>query len=237
MSSSWSALHAQLVRSTERVSFQRSFDLMRIHHPELLGFRDAVDLLDHQHRPGGDADGRNAVLTALARETTRASPLTEAAVTLLILALWPGLDAVHGRLVRHFRREPDRLAAEIIARVTIGARRLDLTRVSRIAATLVRNVERDLRRQIRRDRRLAARDQGPAADPPDPRARPDQGHGADLLRSRLVRLIGDDADLVIAVAVEGDSQAEAALRLGISHDAARKRYQRAVKRLRHELAA
>lgn len=44
-------------------------------------------------------------------------------------------------------------------------------------------------------------------------------------------MIGDDADLVVAVVIVGESQREAAGRLGISHDAARKRYQRSMVRL------
>ena len=45
------------------------------------------------------------------------------------------------------------------------------------------------------------------------------------------KLLGDDALLVIRVAIEGFSQAEVAVELGLTEAAARKRYQRAMRRL------
>ena len=51
------------------------------------------------------------------------------------------------------------------------------------------------------------------------------------LRRRLRDLIEPDADLTISVALYGFSQKEAARALGLSHEAARKRYQRATARL------
>ena len=48
----------------------------------------------------------------------------------------------------------------------------------------------------------------------------------------LHRLIGTDATLVISIAVLGERQQDAAAALGLSHEAGRKRYQRALKRLR-----
>ena len=47
----------------------------------------------------------------------------------------------------------------------------------------------------------------------------------------------EDAALVIDVVVRGASQREAAAVRGLSHDAGRKRYQRALARLRAALAA
>ena len=72
----------------------------------------------------------------------------------------PGLDAVHRRLLRHYRDDPDILASEIAGRVVAGIHGLDLARVSRIAATLIRNCERDIVRVsggVRRRRRDTAR--------------------------------------------------------------------------------
>jgi DNA-directed RNA polymerase specialized sigma24 family protein len=51
-------------------------------------------------------------------------------------------------------------------------------------------------------------------------------------RCDLFRLLGEDAGLVRAVVLHGFSQVEVAAVLGISPDAARKRYQRALRRLR-----
>ena len=55
------------------------------------------------------------------------------------------------------------------------------------------------------------------------------------LRARLVRVIGPDADLVLAVLVLDADQREAAALLGLGHEAARKRFQRALHRLRAHL--
>jgi RNA polymerase sigma-70 factor (ECF subfamily) len=54
----------------------------------------------------------------------------------------------------------------------------------------------------------------------------------DGLQAELPKIIGADALLVIRVAIEGYTQAEAAAGLGIPLEAARKRYQRAIHRLR-----
>ena len=120
-------------------------------------------------------------------------------------------------------------------------RRLDLSRVDRIAATLLMNLERDLRRRLVGEAKVAA---GPL-----PVEELVDGLGASPLftcgseaagRALLARdvqlCLGDDADLVLRVAVDGETQAEAADALGITHDAARKRYQRALARLRETWA-
>lgn len=56
------------------------------------------------------------------------------------------------------------------------------------------------------------------------------------LRAWLAEIVGADAELLIAVLVLDENQREAAERLGLSHEAARKRFQRALSRLREHLA-
>ena len=158
-----------------------------------------------------------------------------------MLALWPGLDAVHRRLARHFRAEPDLLVSEVTGRITDSIHRLDLSRVNWIAATLIRNTERDIRRQLRADWAEAARSEALPEGPAEPAGTSsvlglpdgvDPDAAIDLLTERVRAWIGHDAALVIAVAVGGDRQREAAEQLGIAPETARKRYQRAVRRLR-----
>ena len=48
-------------------------------------------------------------------------------------------------------------------------------------------------------------------------------------------MIGTDADLVMSVVVLGNNVREAAEQLGVSHQVARKRQQRALARLRKQL--
>jgi DNA-directed RNA polymerase specialized sigma24 family protein len=236
--SSWPALHAQLLRSTSTLVFQRRFRAMCRDEPILEGFPDPAALLDALHGPGGDPMARNDILTAL---VAQAQTGTEAAVPILLLALWPGLDAVHRRLARHFRGEPDILASEITARLVAGIRALVLTRVNWIAATLIRNCRRDIIRSLRQqsvDAGLIA--PLPEEDPPAGRAISvlglPEGLDPDQAVVRLVDLlepaIGADARLVVAIAVLGERQQPAAEALGLGADAGRKRYQRALKRLR-----
>ena len=52
------------------------------------------------------------------------------------------------------------------------------------------------------------------------------------LRRDLDAVIGRDADLVLGVALDGASQIDMGMALGLSEPAARKRYQRALGRLR-----
>ena len=204
----------------------------------LADFPDLAALFDALHGPDGDAVVRNAILAALVR---RAQADAEPAATVLLLALWPGLDAVHRRLARHVRGDRDALVSEIPARVVTGIHALDLTRVSRIAATLIRNCERDIVRSLRR-RGAEARFSVSGLDEELPERRAISvlglldGLDPDEAVARLVELleaaIGADARLVVAIAVVGERQHPAAAALGLSPDAGRKRYQRALKRLR-----
>ena len=57
----------------------------------------------------------------------------------------------------------------------------------------------------------------------------------DLLTERLRAWIGDDAAIVIAIAIVGESSHEVAARLGIDAAAVRQRYGRALRRLAEEI--
>ena len=102
-----------------------------------------------------------------------------------------------------------------------------------IAATILKNVERDvLRAHNRETGRQAVQDEfdvdlhGGIFEVTDPELDPGK------LLAELTRLIGVDADLVLRVVIDGYTQAEAGQQLGLSEPAARKRFQRALKRLR-----
>ena len=55
-------------------------------------------------------------------------------------------------------------------------------------------------------------------------------------RAWLEPIVGADAELLLAVLVLDETQREAGHRLGLSHEAARKRFQRALTRLREHLS-
>jgi DNA-directed RNA polymerase specialized sigma24 family protein len=239
----WQALHTSLMQSTETLSFQNHFESVRQSDDALRPFPDPSALLGHQHAVGGDHEEKNRLLAALVVAAQGTGSGHNTATTLLWLALWPGLDALYRRLLRHFVSSPEELVSEISDRLTTGIQRLDLDRVCRIAATLIRNIERDIRRSLS----AAWAEGAQRSDMPDDDLLNSGTHrtcilglpdGIDtdaataLLTKQLHAWIGDDAVLVVAVAVHGERQHEAATELGIAPETARKRYQRATRRLR-----
>jgi len=184
----------------------------------------------------------------------------ELATTLLWLGLWPGLDATYRRRQRDFIKTPEALVSEIGTIFTTVVHGSDLGRINRVAATLVRNVEREVREGLKRAWGEEARRASlPREDDDDVhesstgdlrRARrsfllrtrgvselgqpPRIDVDADVtaLRELLIDIVGDDADLVIGAAIYGESQREVGERLGLNHEVARKRFQTALRRLR-----
>ena len=234
MSVAWHKIRDHLMHSSSTLHFQRSFDIIRREQGPVLGVRDPAALLDALHQKAGSPDQKNLILAALARAAHSDGHTGDCALTLMLLALWPGLDAIRRRSVWRRIGSPDGIASDMLARTTAAVRGLDLGRVNWIAATILRNVERDMIRARQRDaaRESLASHIEPDDVPADQLGRQPAAEDAHL-RDDLCKLIGPDALLVLRVAIEGLTQAEAAAELGIPMEAARKRYQRAIKRLRH----
>jgi hypothetical protein len=240
MRAPWHALHMKLIAQTGHLGYHQRFRELAAVHPVLAGFADTAALLDHQHRNVATPEAKDAVLRALivAAQNIAAEPQTPQ--TVLLLALWPGLDAIRGRLARFYPGAGADLAGDIVALCIATVGSMDLARVNCVAATLLRNLERDLRQVMIKDRSRAAvsvciggcdegdGDAALVADLPGAEAALDGRR----LPQRLQHLIGDDAALVFAVAVAGFTQRDVSTAMGIAHDAARKRYQRAIGRLR-----
>jgi DNA-directed RNA polymerase specialized sigma24 family protein len=249
----WRSLHDDLMRSIETISFKRNFDIVRQSSPSIQRFADHYALLDYLHTSAGDLDDKDRILALLVDEARGSGPHSDTATTLFWLALWPGLDAIYRRLSRYFLRRPEELVSEICDRFLVVVHRFDGARVRRVAATILRNTERLIRNDLRDDWQRSERTD-PLSDEEivrldfaSHRGRPETVFGippgtdvdaatATLCRA-LVSLIGADAELVIAVAVFGERQNEAAARLAVRPEAARKRYQRAVARLGTHLEA
>ncbi|SET63282.1 RNA polymerase sigma factor [Paracoccus homiensis] len=236
MSFAWHEIRDHLMHSSTNLHFQRSFDAVRRAQTALAPFRDPAALLDGLHRTPGDPARKNVILSALVGAAQGDGPASDCALTLLLLALWPGLDAIRRRSLWRRLGSADEVASDVLARTTEAVRGLDLGRVNWIAATVLRNVERDMIRVRQRDQ---AREQlASGADPDEVADSGDSGIGADgyaRLNGAVRKLLGDDALLVIRVAIEGFSQAEAGAELGLTEAAARKRYQRAMRRLHDAL--
>jgi DNA-directed RNA polymerase specialized sigma24 family protein len=236
MSFAWHEIRDHLMHSSSNLHFQRSFDAVRRAQAALAPFRDPAALLDGLHCSPGDQGQKNVILAALVRAAQGDGPASDCALTLLLLALWPGLDAIRRRSIWRRIGTADEVASDVLARTTEAVRGLDLGRVNWIAATVLRNVERDMIRVRQRDQ--AREHLASGADPDTVMDGDDGGIGSagyERLEDAAREVLGDDALLVIRVAVEGCTQAEAATELGLTRDAARKRYQRAVRRLREAL--
>ena len=141
MSFTWHDFHGNLMHSSSTLNFQRGFAAVRSQHPELTRFADPAALLDHLHRGSAPSDTKNIVLSTLIRSAKSDDRAGDCALTLMLLALWPGLDGVFRRSRARRLGHVDELASEILARATTGIRNLDLTKVNWIAATILQNVD------------------------------------------------------------------------------------------------
>jgi RNA polymerase sigma-70 factor (ECF subfamily) len=264
MRETWEALQRSLVRSVDTLDAESLLKEMNKHPRLMQQFDDAGVLLGYLNHAGGDLDEKDAIYGFLVEAAQARGDDAELAVALVWLGLWPALDGIYRRRQRDFFRRPERLVSEIGARFCAAIYGADLGRIRRVAATLVRNVERDVREERKRawaeERRRTDLPQEQDDDPNDEDATGDRREAlvSPLLRTRgvselgqppglssdedvealrdlLVGIVGDDADLVLGSTVYGLSQREVGERLGISHDAARKRFQRAVERIRLRL--
>lgn len=233
MSFAWHEIRDHLMQSSSTLSFQRSFDAIRREERPVRTFHDPASLLDALHQKTGGSDKKNLILTGLVHAAHSDGQTGDCALTLILLALWPGLDAVRRRCVWRKIGPAEDIAADILGRTVETLRGLDLQRVNWIAATVLRNVERDmLRAHLRED----SRERQHGDTDPDEIANDDASGEAVIEEAELIRdmqaLVGPDLTLVIRVAVDGFTQAEIAIELGLTEAAARKRFQRATKRLR-----
>jgi DNA-directed RNA polymerase specialized sigma24 family protein len=208
---------------------------MRTGSQVLAGFTDPPALFDWLHQRAGDPAQKNAVLRALVQAAQAKGACADCALTCILLALWPGLDAIRSRAIRQKQGPCDEVAEDLLARAVESIRNLRLCCVNRIAATIVTNIQRDMIRASKRESGKRA-----LIVDIDPEQMPNGGSEAchaRIFENDLHRVVGRDATLVMQVAIAGCSQAEAAADLGMSHDVARKRYQRALGKLRQHYDA
>lgn len=233
MSLTWHGIRGHLARTSCTLSFKNQFDRIRQSCPSVSPFGDPAALLDLLNSKGGTPAQKNGILADLVRVAQTDGPASDCALNLLLLALWPALDAVRRRALARGVGTADEVSSDLLARATEAIRCLGLQRVTWVAATVQLNVQRDMLRARQRD---LVRNALVAETNPDEVSDPQTRHAAPsslaLLTRDLLLVLGPDATLVNRVAIDGFTQAEAAKELGVTEDAARKRYQRAVKRLR-----
>ena len=236
MSIAWHEIRDHLMFSSSTLGFQHTFDELRRSSEPLAHLADPAAVLDTLHVGCNAPADKNRLLAALVGAAQSGGAASDCALTLMLLALWPGLDAVRRRSIWRRIGSGDEVASEILARASEAIRGLDLQRVNWIAATILRNIERDLiRTRQREDRQQSLRSEIDPDDIPIHGGVSQATASPALLHRDLVRIVGTDADLVIRVAIDGLSQSEVATELGLSEAATRKRYQRATRRLRDVL--
>lgn len=248
MRTSWEALHAGLARSIRSLQADTAFTTLKQQHPTFERFAEPGAVVAYLTSKLGDRDDKNALLGVLATLVQQSEHRVLAA-SLLWLGLWPGLDAIHRRRTRHFLDAPDDLVSLIADAFTHEIAALNLTTVTRVAATLVRSTERRVLENRAREwaetNTVTPVGEVWALDEPPPARREsrlgllptlDVEKDLALLRAWLEPVIGADAELLLAVLLVEETQREAGARLDLTHDAARKRFQRTVVRLRRHLA-
>jgi len=191
---------------------------------------------------GADLDTKTQMYAELVRCAQMRGPACSLAQTVLWLGLWPGLTAAVSRRAWFWRDAPADLLSEVTNVFTGLVTRMDLTRVQPVVGTLVRSTERDvIRANVRRQRdrvrepivdfELIPDDSDP--EPKDP-TRPSRV--AVLGPAVAFALLGREGDPVVQALVLGLGPGHIAATLGIKPPAARKRLERARKKLRATLA-
>jgi RNA polymerase sigma-70 factor (ECF subfamily) len=253
----WQTIHANLSTSIGTLNAAKHFEIAKRERPELHRFTDPAAVLDFLHGRDGDPETKDRTLAVFVEITQAEGSGAEFAMTMLWLALWPALDAVYRRFSRHFRDAAEDLVSEMTEQFTLTIRRANMRRIDRVAATLVRNTERNMRSRLRQrwqektrlvplcdnessnEREEVASSVFAGSSGPSPLGLPasmDFDQESRLIRKELWRLLGSHADLVVAVVILDELQNEIAERLGISEAAGRKRFQRALKQLRKAYA-
>ena len=122
MSFAWHEIRDQIMHSASTLNFQRSFDAIRREQGPVVPFRDPAALLDALHQKAGSPDQKNLILAALARAAHSDGHTGDCALTLMLLALWPGLDAIRRRCIWRKIGTSDEIAADILGRTTEAIR-------------------------------------------------------------------------------------------------------------------
>ena len=222
------------------------FKEIRHQEPMLERFSELGALVEILQRIGGDLNEKDAIYAALVRVVQGGSDGAQLSMTLLWVGLWGGLDAVFRRRLRLFATV-DEATSEIASCFAIAITRAELARIRRVAATLILNTERilvDAHTRATAEEACRAKVSSPVRDSRDGVRPPpilyeaptdDVEHEVSALGRWLCQLVTRDADLVLSVAIVGETQREVAERLGLTYEVARKRYERALGRLREHL--
>lgn len=238
----WEALRAGLFEGLGTLGVERDYGVLRAHTAALSPFSSAGDLVVFLHNAGGDLDAKDRVYAALVKSVHASTPSAQLAMRLIWVGLWPGLDGIFRRWRRVFSPRVE-LPSELSSAFAHAIGGVDAPRCRRLAATLVRGAERNLRRAVERrarsDAPLAARFRAPLSY--DPEASP-FGFAEGLPEAQQVaRLkawfgeVGVDGNLVLRAVLLEHARRELGQELGVPSYVARKRIERALRRARERL--
>jgi DNA-directed RNA polymerase specialized sigma24 family protein len=242
----WDALEQDLWTSVQAPEATREFGGFQAGSEVLVAFEDVSELVGYLRDVERGFAGKDAVVAALVGHARGDDARARLALALLWLGLWRQLSAVYTRRLSSFGSPTDAVA-EIAEHFTRQVRTAELARICRLTATLVRNTERDVASCAAREWRAAlhARDAVVVEDACAVGARGGAlvpasfGLPAEEERAALGRWLGGivrgDSELVLAFVVDGLSHDAVARRQGMSRENARKRYQRALGRIRAHL--
>lgn len=224
---------------------ERLFSAVRRDRQPLSRFENPGDLVSFLSSIDVSLDEKDAIYAALIGLVQDRGRNTELALAIAMLGLWPGLDGIYRRNLRFFPSAPGDLVSELSDLFPSAVANADLRKINRVAATLVKNVGRDLRRRLRRTwdearRRAALPDddlldtdevvQGPWAVDTNEQA------SVRAVRGWLNAVVETDRELLERVLIHDQTQKEAGAALGLSHAAARKRFRRALWKIRREMS-
>lgn len=243
----WDGVHAALVHSVSTLQAEQRFRGWRLTADAPSRFDCPLALASFLTGRDGARDDKDKLLTSLITAVQHNGPACDLAWDLLWLSMWPALDHCYRRRLRLFSREPEELVSLISVSFTTLVASMDLKRVRRVAATLAMSTDRDVLNACRKrwadERRLTGllddadtegTHAGRRSRKPPLVAALDVSNEAQIasVRTRLRRIVGDDADLLIDVVIVGFNARELADRSGQNHEAVRKRYSRAKHRVR-----
>jgi RNA polymerase sigma-70 factor (ECF subfamily) len=243
MRSSWKQLHGQFTRSTRLPPAVRDFASLKATIPALDRFADVPALITFLEDRSASLDEKDAIYAELVKVAQARGTASRTASTLLWLGLWPVLTMLYAAKQHEFASEPEELISEISEWFLTAIDRADLDRIARVAATLARNTARNLAEQQQRDRKAVQLVYVPdlANLPGDIVEAPASGLSVaaelEAVHGWLETVLGEeDADLVVGVTVLGETKADMGEKLGIPREHARKRYRRAIAKVRDEIS-
>lgn len=246
MRSRWEAVHKGLVQSIRGLEAARKFVGWRARSAALKRFADPMDVVGYLACPEGDLDDKERLIWSLIDEVRRGGA-RRLAHSILLLGFWRALDAIFVRRSVLFQGRGADLDAELIDNFVAQIHRMDPTRVKRVAATLVRNTERDAVASRRRELARAAQSvevtPDVASTPPIEPGASSFNHTNDRTDEEAIgpislwleRVTGRDASLVVDVVIRGRDTGEIAAALGIPRKTLNKRIERALARARRSL--